>query len=337
MTFISASAPGKAVLSGEYAVLREAPAISVAVNCRADVRVTTTGKDFHSIATPGHAEGQWRFTANDRGEVAWLDEPPIGGLALVEMAWLATAPREQRGLSITVDTRSFFAAGSGIKLGLGSSAAAMTALIGALCELAPGQHNRGALAMKAHKAFQRGQGSGVDIATSLHGGVIEFRMNNRDAPLQLRWPEGLFFRFLWSGQAADTGSKISKLGLTTGDEGNWDALLTAAQAVSSTWAGGNVTDILDEIRRYTKVLRRFSIDHNLGIFDAGHDGLVDLAAPSGVVYKPCGAGGGDIGIVMAIDESAVVRFGERAKESGFVSLDFALDQNGVEVSDGNCT
>ena len=33
----SASAPGKAVLSGEYAVLQGAPAIAMAVDCRARV------------------------------------------------------------------------------------------------------------------------------------------------------------------------------------------------------------------------------------------------------------------------------------------------------------
>ncbi len=45
MTTVTASAPGKVILSGEYAVLDGAPAISMAVNRRAVVTLTTVGDD----------------------------------------------------------------------------------------------------------------------------------------------------------------------------------------------------------------------------------------------------------------------------------------------------
>lgn len=294
-----------------------------------------TGKDFHRVATPGHADGAWRFTANDVGEIDWLDEPPGQGLRLIEEAWLATVPRQRNGLSITIDTVDFFAGESGRKLGLGSSAAAMTALVGALCRLDPGHNDAAALAVKAHTALQHGLGSGVDIATSLYGGVIEFRTDRQDAPLCRPWPHGLGYRFLWSGEPADTMSKISKLDSTGGDEESWGSLLTAAEEAASVWAGGEVAEILNVFRRYTDTLRQFSIDHDLGIFDAGHDELTDLAASLGVVYKPCGAGGGDIGIVLASDESAITRFCDQAETNGFQQLAVALDPNGITVSVGD--
>jgi len=335
MTTIHVSAPGKVVLSGEYAVLRGAPAISAAIDRRAVVQLEQTDNDFHRVATPGYADGSWRFTANATGEIDWLDELPAQGLRLIEEGWRAVAPFEAEGLSITVDTSEFFAPASAEKLGLGGSAAAMTAFVGALCQLAPVTTNVDKLAGSAHKALQRGLGSGVDIATSFHGGVIEYRTGREEPPPRCVWPDGLNYRLLWSGTPADTMSKISKLGTAGGDDGRWASLLDAASEAATAWANGDVAEILDVFGRYTETLRHFSIDQDLGIFDAGHDGLQDRAPSFDVVYKPCGAGGGDIGIVLASDNSAISRFCEQAESVGFQQLAIAPDPNGVIYSVGD--
>lgn len=332
MTSVSASAPGKVVLSGEYAVLRQAPAISTAVDCRAIARLVATEDSFHCVATPGHADGRWRFTANSAGEIDWLDEPPAGGLKLIEAAWLATVPRAPGGLSITVDTASFFTADSHVKLGLGSSAAAMTALIGALCQLDSGKNDTAVLVNEAHRALQHGLGSGVDVATSIRGGVIEFRMGNPNVQSHYSWPDGLCYRFLWSGEPADTVSKIGKFHAAGSNDESSGALVAASEDAASVWAAGDAAEILGVFRHYIDTLRQFSIDHDLGIFDAGHDKMTALAASFDVVYKPCGAGGGDIGIALAIDESAMIRFCAQATTNGFQQLAVALDPNGVMVS-----
>jgi phosphomevalonate kinase len=331
---IHVSAPGKVVLSGEYAVLRGAPAISAAIDRRAVVQVEHTDNNFNRISTPGYADGSWRFTANATGEIGWLDEPPAQGLRLIEEGWRAVAPIEPEGLSIIVDTSEFFAPASAEKLGLGSSAAAMTAFVGALCKLVSVTANVDKLSASAHLALQRGLGSGVDIATSFHGGVIEYRMGREQPPPHYGWPDGLDYRLLWSGKPADTMSKISKLDTAGGDDGRWASLVSAASEAATVWAGGNVAEILDVFGRYTEILRHFSIDQELGIFDAGHDGLKDMASSFDVVYKPCGAGGGDIGIVLASDNSAISRFCEQAESVGFQQLAIAQDPNGVIYSVG---
>ena len=333
MNSVTVTAPGKAVLSGEYAVLRGAPAISVAIDCRAMARIVTTDQEFHSISTPGHAAGQWRFTANDAGEINWLDELPDQGLRLVEEAWRVCAPAAGRRFDITLDTADFFDPGSGQKLGLGGSAAAMTALIAALAGSRSQRGDVFALAREAHKALQGGLGSGVDIATSFYGGVIEFRTDSKSAPLRHSWPPGLYYRFLWSGASANTQARIRKSG--SGSDKNWSSLSRAAETAASAWAGQGAREILRVFERYTNTLRQFSIDHDLGIFDAGHDELLDIATTFGVVYKPCGAGGGDIGIVLAADEGAVAEFCNAADKSGFTSLDIATDPAGVRTDVGD--
>ena len=96
MTVI-ASAPGKIVLSGEYAVLFGAPAICMAVDRRA-VAITKDGTDSKCrLETPGLAGG----------------DP----FAIVE----AVCGGQRPPLDIMLDTRAFSDAGG--KLGIGSSAA----------------------------------------------------------------------------------------------------------------------------------------------------------------------------------------------------------------------
>ena len=59
--------------------------------------------------------------------------------------------------------------------------------------------------------------------------------------------------------------------------------------------------------------------------------MADAAASGSVVYKPCGAGGGDLGIVLATSESALDDFVEMASRSHFEKLDLAIDETGVDV------
>jgi phosphomevalonate kinase len=105
----------------------------------------------------------------------------------------------------------------------------------------------------------------------------------------------------------------------------------SAQRIATAWRGGSVQTILDEYRDYTHVLREFSIDHGLGIFDAGHAELADAAAAAGVIYKPCGAGGGDVGVVFADDEAAVEAFVSNVVPPNFRALKMSIDRCGVQV------
>jgi phosphomevalonate kinase len=149
-------------------------------------------------------------------------------------------------------------------------------------------------ARDAHRQLQQGAGSGVDIATSVHGGLLEYRMAAAEVTA-LQWPAGLQYRLVWSGIAADTRAKLAQLDSTAKSKARTE-LLQAASAMAKAWR--SATRVLGEYPAYIECLRRFSVDHGLGIFDAGHDELCKAAADAGLVYKPCGAGGGDVGILL---------------------------------------
>jgi phosphomevalonate kinase len=330
---ITVTAPGKAVLSGEYAVLEGAPAIATAVNRRVRVSVSESPGAEHSLTTPGYLAGTWFFRVSGDGDIEWQEPiPESTAFALVEEVWKSFDTVNWPALAIVVDTQEFSDATTGLKFGLGSSAAVAVALTAALQSFDSVDTDIGKVAGDAHDRFQGGRGSGVDIATSLHGGLIEYQ-RGAVATGQLRWPQGLLYRFLWSGQAAATSEKLAKFGDARTNNGSLQLLSGCAVAVASAWSTGDCQNILESFPAYIGALRQFSVDHDLGIFDAGHEGLVQSAAAAGVVYKPCGAGGGDIGIVLTDNRDAMTAFCEQVAQQSFQMLDIEPGEQGVEISD----
>jgi phosphomevalonate kinase len=324
VTLVKASAPGKLVLSGEYAVLDGAAAISMAVDRRATVTIAPRKGVRHAVAAPGFSESEGLFSGGS-GELSWH----VGGedFQLFEKVWVAAGISSPESLSFTLDTRSFQE--HGVKIGVGSSAALAVALATAMSAVAGG--GSAELARRAHREFQGGTGSGVDVATSVAGGVIEYRISD-DAGQALSWPEGLRFAVFWSGVAADTRSKLERLQALPVTTSRTD-LGDAADRCAAVFRGSSATRVLEELDRYKDALRRFDADCGLGIFDAGHARLSDAATEHDAVYKPCGAGGGDVGIALATAEESLASFTEVAEALGFRRLVMNLELQGAMLTE----
>ena len=101
--------------------------------------------------------------------------------------------------------------------------------------------------------------------------------------------------------------------------------------MAEAWASGDAQNILVEYLSYIGVLRQFSIDHDLGIFDAGHEELTDAAVTDGLVYKPAGAGGGDIGVLFGTDDEQLDAFMTRHRNLVHRVVSCAPDNRGVSV------
>ncbi len=324
---IAASAPGKFVLSGEYAVLDGAPAVCVAVDRRAVVTIETHGGDHNIVTAPGFSTATGRFAAGE-GELNWLG----GGqdFRLFESVWNESRPGATEGsLAISLDTTLFRDAGTGTKIGLGSSAALTVAIATALESL--GGAGAARAAHEAHRQFQGGSGSGVDIAASIAGGVIEYRMGGRHST-PLDWPEGLHCSVLWSGVVTDTQCKLERFGDQPGSPAR-DELSQVSIALAAAFASGETTEVIAELGKYTRALRQFDAVHEIGIFAAGHAVLAEQAADAGLVYKPCGAGGGDIGVALATSRATLASFEKTAARAGFTRLELGIDPHGAMLHD----
>jgi phosphomevalonate kinase len=336
MNSLGMSAPGKAVVCGEYAVLAGAPAIAMAVNRRAGASLQRTDNDCHRVELRGHQDAPVEFRFDDSAGIAIVGRArPLIDLDLIRCIWSAVSPATTESIDFRLDTSSFFDRERQIKLGLGSSAALAVALTAALLRLCDDRQDPGPVALAAHRQFQGGNGSGVDIAVAVHGGVLAYRSASGLAIERLHWPAGLRFLVLWSGQAASTASRLRRLAAyaDTGSGRDSAAGLQQASAdVLDAWRTGAGAAVLDALKEYCAVLQRFSDDRDLGVFDAGHRELHELANRRGLLYKPCGAGGGDIGIVLGTRQGDLEDFAGRATSFGFSKLDVALDSRGLEES-----
>lgn len=329
---VCTSAPGKVVLSGEYAVLEGAPAIVMAVDRRARVCVSPAAGDWHRVSAPGLEDAQTDFSIDAMGapvrrEVDTMKGPAVDLSLLGEV--LKSVGRLPAPLHFELDTRPFFHPARGLKLGFGSSAALAVALTAALMRDGERLHEIARTASAAHRAWQGGRGSGVDIAAAVHGGILAYRATPGAAVEALRWPEGLRHALLWSGRPASTRDRIEAFRKSVRQNGSASRLAQASEEIADTWRRGDARGIVDGLSLYAAILEAFDVDHDLGIFDAGHRELAGMAGGQ-VVYKPCGAGGGDIGIALALKEADLDGFVEKAQALGFERLNVMPDARGIE-------
>lgn len=323
------SAPGKAVICGEYAVLLGTPAVVMAVDRRACVSVRPAKRDEWTIETPGFTEGRRAFHVDENGAIDWQDELPPGGLPLVDAVFSVVEAGIAGPLEISIDTRAFVDAAAGGKLGLGSSAAATVALLASLVGKDASVDDIFSLARIAHRKLQDGRGSGIDVAASSYGGVIEYRRDSDLPPTRICWPADLRYRFFYSGQPADTVAAIDKVSSGSLQDEPWSSLAAAAEDAAAAFLSGDAATAFEAVANNTRVLRRFGTELGLDIFGAGHGAMADAAELAGVVFKPCGAGGGDIGIALTLDPAGLDGFSRQAQEIGFVPLDIHLDNSGI--------
>lgn len=323
-TPILTSAPGKIVLSGEYAVLDGACGVAMAVDRRARVKLRASTKAYSEISSPSFCEemGQCDIRVTPPAWLRGSDDYAIVDAVLRQMS----APLLSN-YSMQLDTRAFIESATGEKLGVGSSAALCVALVLGLnggADIAQVSHD-------THRQFQQGLGSGIDIACSVRGGLMSYRMQGAEVT-SLTWPDELHYRVLWSGTAANTRHKIAKLNSAAidGDFASRQELIRAADRMAACWQSSRALDILGGYEEYLAALLAFDEDYALGIFAAGHDDLLRAARRAGLMYKPCGAGGGDVGILLGIDNERLDTF-VRQHCGAFKVIECALDIRGASV------
>jgi phosphomevalonate kinase len=316
----TASAPGKLVLVGEYAVLDGAPAISAAVN----VFATATLQPVRATKSELHIRNcgsRYEFRVAPGGTIEWFEDPGKQG-ALLDAALQALAARGllNEGLSSTnleLCTRNFYSgekAAAKQKIGIGSSAAMVVALTSVIQDYL-GCNPTFDVCLDAHRRFQRGKGSGIDVATSWFGGVIVMQPNGGDVPVieQLAWPQGLTVVPVWTGESASTTAMLHRLAQFNEHSGDtcrsiMQRLVTASQDTCSYWRAGAADDVAAALDEYGDLLRELDSAAGIGIWSACHEKLNSIARKTGVGYKPSGAGGGDFGLAFSRDAAQLQAF-----------------------------
>ncbi len=345
MTSVVVRAPGKVVLIGEYAVLDGAEALVLAVDRYVRVEIRRRRGAESVLHARGLDLGRVLFSFSADDQLIWGHSHHQLELTrrLIEAGY--TRCRASGGswpaLEIEIDTSALHAEdGQGGKLGLGSSAAVAVALDRALDEVLAGPvlsiSERLHRLLPLYRAFQDGQGSGIDLAASLSGGLSSYRIVEDRARLEpLSWPGALRPVFVWTGTPASTPELVAAYRqwqqrdpLQAGPLVN-DMTACAARAVAAVSAN-QPDQLMTCLHDYRRLLGTMSSLMGAEVLSLKHQQLAELAARYGLVYKPCGAGGGDLGMAVGNDRSASRDFAEAVVELGAHVMDLAPAASGVE-------
>ncbi len=320
---IPVSAPGKAFLIGEYAVLEGVPALVAAVDVRAVAHACPPETHVVPSAVVRCAHARAASYLEARG-VDPLSVPPI------------------------VDTGGFTMGQR--KLGLGSSAAVAAAVVGyhlAATGLDP-RHEEVRddalnLALAAHAEAQGGGGSGGDVAAAVLGGTIRYSEGKAS---RVERPGWLQVAFVDAGAPAVTRSFLEAIRAAAGRHPESHREAIAVLRSAATEFDRAFSGFVDDPTEGMRVIVEATALHNRGlrmlaelsgapIMTDPIEIIVREAAEAGLAAKPSGAGGGDLVVVFGTSAADIDRFGERLRrERGIVLLsDLRLADEGMRPED----
>ena len=319
---ITATAPGKLFLSGEWAVLRGAPAIVVAVERRAVVELDVE-PGSGTLVVESRAEGRtWRGVSDGH------DRPDgDAGAVLAALRRVGAV----RGCAV-VDSRAFLIGER--KLGLGRSAATLAAAVGACRRRAQRPTSPQALlddALVANLDFQGGQGSGADVAAAVYGGVVEARRcEGRLQVVARALPAGVHLIAGWTGAPAHTPPMLARFADMPAPPA-FTALAATATVAAAAVRDGDAGALCAAVAESGELRARFGDEAGLPIVTPALRRVLDVARAAGAVAKPSGAGGGDCGIALTTSPAVAAAVRAAWREAGVLPLDVTVASEGVVV------
>lgn len=333
-----ATAPGKLILTGEYAVLDGAPALVIAVDRRAvarrDAGTRVASSPFLLAVAREFAQ---RFGADS-----------VGARAALEIA---------------VDSSAFYDGSQ--KLGLGSSAAVTVAAAGLAlaAQLGDLDGHRDALlaiALAAHANAQGdlgARGSGADIAAAVYGGTIVFTMGRTDhesvavgmpsalvLPTIVRrtWPRDVVVIPFFTGHSADTATLVSRVAAArqanrVAVDAALSAIADASRAACASIASVDLaaTGLLAAVKLAAVAIERLATATGVELVPPGVVAAQTAMQALGGTAKTTGAGGGDIAIaVIPASQQNVTKATRSLIELGCQPLQLTVDDSGVDTQVG---
>ncbi|MCF6225806.1 MAG: hypothetical protein L3J22_05815 [Xanthomonadales bacterium] len=333
-TLQCASAPGKMVLIGEYAVTQGLPALSMAVDRRASVCRSSAPNQQHTIHS-SMLDGKVFSFDKSATNFDWNRPPPTAIKAFVEQLPWPQTRSELKGISFDLDSRQFFFqaradGGENQKLGIGSSAALMLAA----CRVLEESGGSAESASKSHYQLQSQTGSGIDLATSIHGGLICFQQLQKVKLLNL--PANFYWQAVWTGESAKTQDFLQAFNHWLGtNPTQWklqqnSAASLIAEAIRAVGRNDGIA-LSACIRAYGEWMRDLGNWIQQPIYTPAFEEIREISLATDCAWKPSGAGGGDIGIVCATSRHNLTEISRTISDAGYKILDLEVDLNGLKV------
>ena len=319
MTVIQSKVPGKLVLTGDYAVLFGAPALVLAVNRYANTTLEVT--DSGGWVIESNINSTEQYQSLDALLSATQEQPLIHTL-VGSLENQHDLPNHAR---LSLDTTQFYLNGN--KLGIGSSAAILVSLAEVLTHFAQKCFTDAAL-IQLHNKLQNSEGSGLDIATCRRGGLVRFQSGEAE---EISMPNDLYLTFVFTNESAVTGNMIRTFRniMAQTPESTISSWRTLAEEASE--SVHNTSKFLENLVKLNEFVVSFDRANELGIYSPAHLIAHHAAEKADVVYKPCGAGGGDIGVAMSQDMRALSRFKQIIEHKPLTLIDLEIAQRGSNI------
>ncbi len=366
---VTVSAPGKLMLSGEWSVLEGAPCIVLAVGRKVYAKakeapeMSVNLRDFNIKTGVGVEDGKVKFARDDPR------------LAFTKHAMeTATAYLQEKGImakNFSLETTSDISAvkyrGRKMKMGFGSSAATVVAIIGAMLKL----HGIGIeteeekealfkLGIIAHYRAQGKIGSGFDVAASTFGGALAYkRFDAKWLEEELRhrgvlqvvegkWPHfeahsvnlpqecELLVGF--TGKSASTTELVKKIReFKEREPGKYKAIIERIKRTTHKTVValemGNELQILRFISENRSLLKALSDASGANLEIEEHTKMAEIAQRHGAAAKLSGAGGGDCGIGLCFNKATARKVKAEWKKVGIEPVDVKISVAGARVEE----
>lgn len=303
---VIAEAPGKVIITGEHFVVHGATALVAAI-------------DRTTRAEASHSDGFTLETPLGSSRPAYADSLPVEKLVREMYRERSIEPRVHLKLTSRLPTGA----------GLGSSASTMVATVAAVSRLEGWTLEPASIietAMAGEKIVH-GKPSGIDVAASAIGGVLQFRVGEEPRRVELANPVRLLVAY--SGKRRRTGKLIRKVSSMRDVyphlfEGLCESAALISDLATERLTSGDLVG-LGHLMTYNHAV--------LGMVGASNpvlDRLVDLCLEYGCCgAKLTGAGGG--GSVIAVASEGEDEIASKLSSAGFSSFVSAVPSGGVRV------
>ena len=325
---VEASAPGKIFLSGEYLAIEGSLATVLPTIQRAKI-IIEESKSSTNILYSLPLDKSFAFDVNDSFDIEWLDDNPMDMGLFIEKAivLMQIKPTTTR---FTIDTTDFYFQRR--KIGIGSSSAISSALIKDINKYFDIKQTHEMIidnALNLHNSKQDSLGSGLDvIASSLDSGLIEcdIKKARRGKWTKLEWPSDLLIKGVITSDESNTKEMIKKY--LKGHAKNKEFFLALKidadqilEELSLSWQSKDSESILALMKQYNILMQQLDEKYHLGIYTEEHKALANITTKLGLIYKPSGAGGGDLGLILTDNEMKLEQLIAKLKDNDFQTLD----------------
>lgn len=364
---VHCSAPGKLMIAGEWAVLEGKPCIVAAVNKRVHSIVEPLAGNYISVSIDDFKLQDIRFVWDGTNinlfKIYQVDAEKLKFTKeAIEVALRFLKENNTGFKPFRIRSYGEETIVEGKKVGFGSSAAAVVAIISSILNF----HGYKAsneeiykLAAIAHYYAQGNVGSAFDVAASTYGGIIVYKRfdaawlttviehgEKLAAIVQDKWPgffverldtpENLCIAIAWTGESASTGAMVKQMeSFKTSNPSRYreiyDDIAYIVETLIDRWKSNDEENILDSIRKNKDILHQLTKESGVGIETDQLRTLSRLAEKYDAAGKLSGAGGGDCGFAIAFNNETIEKVKTVWQQAGLLLIDANIDKKGVEI------